>query len=58
MASTMNRMLCRAENEMFTLAVGMFKAAGRHIGALCFDGFMVYKSTSAKSPSTTVSIAP
>ena len=67
MASTMNRMMCRAENEMLILAVGIFKTAGRHIGAFCFDDFLVYKSTEAEDAkvrkllkwlSTTASNAP
>ena len=46
----MNRMMCRMENEILQLTMGIVKAAGRHIGAAVFDGFMVYKSTPDESP--------
>ncbi len=47
--STMNRMLCRAENEMLQMCVGIFKSAGRYLGALVFDRFMSYKKTAGES---------
>ena len=46
----MNRMMCRVENEILQLTMGIVKAAGRYIGAPVFDGFMTYKKTPDESP--------
>ena len=46
----MNRYMCRVENEILQLAMGIVKVAGCHIGAAVFDGFMIYKKTPDESP--------